>query len=445
MPVSDKAEAIYKSVSPLYESSTLQLIFGWEIMSMHYLPKDDPEVARIIRQEEARIENTLDLIAAENHAPRSIFEAQGSIFGTKAAEGYPGHRFHAGCIFADELESLATERARDLFGADHANLQPHSGVSANLAAYFSVLDAGDKILSMKLSHGGHLSHGDPASVTSRCFKFRHYGLDVQTERIDYDGVRKAAEVFRPRMIIAGASSYPRLIDYKTMSDISKSVSAYLLVDMAHIAGLVAAGVIPSPVPHADFVTFTTYKTLRGGRGGVILCKKEHAGKISKTIFPGAQGTPSLNLLAAKAVCFKLAMEPGFKKEQIKTLENAAVFAAGFEEKGYRIVSGGTDNHLVLVDLRSKGLTGDVAEKTLESVGIVVNRNVIPGDPEKPDVTSGIRIGSPGVTARGMGGIEVDQIVELMDIAMVNGDNPQLLENVAEGVAGLCKQFPVYTD
>ena len=412
-------------------------------MAMLYLPNDDPRVAQIIRQEEARIENTLDLIAAENHAPRSILEAQGSIFSTKAAEGYPGRRFHAGCVYADELESLAVKRARQLFGADHANLQPHSGVSANLAVYFSVLDVGDRILSMKLSHGGHLSHGDPASVTSQCFKFQHYGLDAQTERIDYDEVREMAEVFKPHMIIAGASSYPRLIDYKKMSDISKSVSAYLLVDMAHIAGLVAARVIPSPVPHADFVTFTTYKTLKGGRGGVILCKKEHAGKISKTIFPGAQGTPSLNLLAAKAVCFKLAMEPGFKEEEIKTLENAAAFAAGFEKKGYRIVSGGTDNHLVLVDLSSKGLTGDVAEKTLEAVGIVVNRNVIPGDPKKPDVTSGIRIGSPGITTRGMGAGEVDQIVELMDTAMVNGDRPHVSEIVAEGVARLCKQFPVY--
>ena len=410
---------------------------------MHYLPKDDPEVSRIIQQEEARIENTLDLIAAENHAPRSILEAQGSIFSTKAAEGYPGRRFHAGCIYADELEKLAIDRARDLFGADHANLQPHSGVSANLAVYFSVLDVGDRILSMKLSHGGHLSHGDPSSVTSQCFKFRHYGLDAQTERIDYDEVREVAEVFKPRMIIAGASSYPRLIDYKIMSDISKSVSAYLLVDMAHIAGLVAAGVIPSPVPRADFVTFTTYKTLKGGRGGVILCKNEHARKISKTIFPGAQGTPSLNLLAAKAVCFKLAMEPGFKEEQIKTLENAAAFAAGFEKKGYRIVSGGTDNHLVLVDLRSKGLTGDVAEKTLESVKIVVNRNVIPGDPEKADVTSGIRIGSPGVTSRGMGGGEVSRIVELMDRAMVDRNRSEALEKVSREVADLCREFPVY--
>ena len=412
---------------------------------MLYLPRDDPEVAHIVQREEARIENTLDLIAAENHAPRSILEAQGSIFSTKAAEGYPGRRFHAGCTFADELESLAIKRAGQLFGADHANLQPHSGVSANLAVYFSALDVGDRILSMKLSHGGHLSHGDPSSVTSSCFNFQHYGLDDSTEQINYDEVRKVANAFEPHMIIAGASSYPRLIDYKLMSDIAGSVGAYLLVDMAHIAGLVAAGVIPSPVPHADFVTFTTYKTLKGGRGGVILCKKEHAAKISKTIFPGAQGTPSLNLLAAKAVCLKLAMEPGFKQEQIKTLENAAAFAGGFEKKGYRIVSGGTDNHLVLVDLRAKGLTGDIAEKTLESVGIVVNRNVIPGDPEKPDVTSGIRIGSPGITTRGMGEVEVAQIVEFMDSAMVNRDRPRELENVADGVAGLCRRFPVYPD
>jgi glycine hydroxymethyltransferase len=410
---------------------------------MHFLPNDDPEVAKIIQQEEERIENTLDLIAAENHAPRSILEAQGSIFSTKAAEGYPGRRFHAGCIYADELESLAIKRAQRLFGADHANLQPHSGVSANLAVYFSVLEVGDRILSMKLSHGGHLSHGDPSSVTSHCFNFQHYGLNAQTERIDYDEVREVAKVFKPQMIIAGASSYPRLIDYKVMSDIARSVSAYLLVDMAHIAGLVAARVIPSPVPYADFVTFTTYKTLKGGRGGVILCQKEQARKISKTIFPGAQGTPSLNLLAAKAVCFKLAMDSGFKEEQIKTLENAATFAAGFAKKGYRIVSGGTDNHLVLVDLRSKGLTGDAAEKTLESVGIVVNRNVIPGDPEKPDVTSGIRIGSPGITARGMGKGEVTQIVDLMDTAMVDTDRSDVLEKVSQEVADLCRRFPVY--
>ncbi|MDH3829191.1 MAG: serine hydroxymethyltransferase [Desulfobacterales bacterium] len=410
---------------------------------MQYLPDHDPDVARIIRQEESRIENTLDLIAAENHAPRSIFEAQGSIFSTKAAEGYPGKRFHAGCIWADELESLAIARAKRLFGAEHANLQPHSGVSANLAVYFSVLEVGDRILTMKLSHGGHLSHGDPSSITSKCFHFKHYGLNLETERIDYEEVGELAQSFKPRMIVAGASSYPRLIDYEKMAEIARSVSAYFMVDMAHIAGLVAAGVIPGPVSHADFVTFTTYKTLNGGRGGVILCRQEHAQKISKTIFPGAQGTPSLNLLAAKAVCFKLALEPEFKERQKKTLENAAAFAAGFEKKEYRLVSGGTDNHLVLVDLRSKDLTGDVAEKTLESVGIIVNRNVIPGDPQRPDITSGIRIGSPAITTRGMAAQEVAQVVDLMDIAMLNNKNHDVLEQVSQQVADLCRKFPVY--
>jgi len=412
-------------------------------LPMILLPQHDPEVAAIIHREEARIENTLDLIAAENHAPRSIFEAQGSIFSTKAAEGYPGSRFHAGCRCADELESLAVSRARRLFGADHANVQPHSGVSANLAVYFAVLNVGDKILSMKLSHGGHLSHGDPASITSKCFNFRHYGLDLETERIDYEAVNDLARDFRPQMLVAGASSYPRLIDYEKMAQIAAGVSAFLLVDMAHIAGLVAAGVIPSPVPHADFVTFTTYKTLQGGRGGVILCRQQHAGKISRTIFPGVQGTPSLNLLAAKAVCFKLASDPGFKKLQQKTLENAAALASGLQQQGYRIVSGGTDNHLVLADLRAKNLTGDAAEKTLESVGIIVNRNVIPGDPQRPDVASGIRIGSPAITSRGMGTPEIFRIVDLMDRALVNRHKPEVLAQVAEGVADLCRKFPVY--
>ena len=412
---------------------------------MQYLPDHDPVVARIIQQEESRIENTLDLIAAENHAPRSIFEAQGSIFSTKAAEGYPGSRFHAGCGFADELESLAIARAKRLFGAEHANLQPHSGVAANLAVYFSVLEVGDRILTMKLSHGGHLSHGHPSSITSKCFHFKHYGLNLETERIDYDEIGELAHSFKPRMIVAGASSYPRLIDYEKMAEIARSISAYFMVDMAHIAGLVAAGVIPGPVSHADFVTFTTYKTLNGGRGGVILCRQEHAQKISKTIFPGAQGTPSLNLVAAKAVCFKLALEPEFKERQKKTLENAAAFAAGFEKKGYRIVTGGTDNHLVLVDLRSKALTGDVAEKALESVGIIVNRNVIPGDPQRPDITSGIRVGSPAITTRGMAAQEVAQIVDLMDIAMLNNKNHDVLEQVSQEVADLCRKFPVYIE
>jgi glycine hydroxymethyltransferase len=409
---------------------------------MPYLIEDDPEVARIIRDEESRVENTLDLIAAENHAPASILEAQGSIFTLKAAEGFPGNRFHAGCRYADELEQLAISRAKDLFGAAHANVQPHSGVAANLSVYFSVLDIGDRILSMKLSHGGHLSHGDPASMTSKCFDFRHYGLNLITERIDYDAVENLANQFKPRMIVAGASAYPRLIDYVRLAEIANSVSAFLLVDMAHIAGLVAAEVIPSPVPHADFVTFTTYKTLRGGRGGVILCKQDHADRIDRAIFPGGQGTPSLNFIAAKAVCFHLARADDFVELQKKTLKNAACFADAFERLGYRIVSGGTDNHLVLIDLRPKGLTGALAEKILESVGIIVNRNVIPGDPERPDVTSGIRIGSPAVSSRGMAEPEVQQIVRIMDTAMSNGENAQILDRVANEVKDLCKKFPV---
>lgn len=409
---------------------------------MPFLMEDDPEVARIIRDEEARVENTLDLIAAENHAPRSVLEAQGSIFCLKAAEGFPGNRFHAGCRHADALENLAVSRARQLFGADHANVQPHSGVSANLAVYFSMLNVGDRILAMKLSHGGHLSHGDAASMTSRCFDFRHYGLNLETELLDYDALEALAQCFKPRMIVAGASAYPRLIDYKKIAKIAQAVSAYLLVDMAHIAGLVAAKVIPSPVPHADFVTFTTYKTLRAGRGGVILCRQKYADRINKAIFPGGQGTPSLNLIAAKAVCFHLAQSDEFVELQKKTLNNADCFAAEFKRRGYRIVSGGTDNHLVLVDLRPKGLTGALAEKTLELVGIVVNRNVIPGDPQRPEISSGIRIGSPAITSRGMQDSEVQQIVRMMDAAMSNIENVQILKQVAQEVKKMCKQFPI---
>ena len=409
---------------------------------MTYLMEDDPEVARIIRDEESRVANTLDLIAAENHAPRSVLEAQGSIFSLKAAEGFPGNRFHAGCRHADELESLAVSRAKVLFGAEHANVQPHSGVSANLAVYFSLLDVGDRILSMKLSHGGHLSHGDAASITSRCFDFQHYGLNLKTEQIDYDELENLAKAFGPRMIVAGASSYPRLIDYERVAQIAQSVSAVLLIDMAHIAGLVAAKVIPSPVPHADFVTFTTYKTLRAGRGGVILCKQKYTDRINRAIFPGGQGTPSLNLIAAKAVCFHLAQAEEFVELQQKTLKNADCFAAEFERLGYRLVSGGTDNHLVLVDLRSRGLTGALAEETLESVGIIVNRNVIPADPERPEVSSGIRIGSPAITSRGMQEPEVRQIAGMMDTAMSNCANSEILKQVAREVQGLCKQFPL---
>ena len=412
---------------------------------MSYLLEDDPEVAAIINRERTRIENTIDLIAAENHCPRSLLEALGSVFNMKAAEGYPGNRFHAGCIHADELEALAISRAKRLFGADHVNVQPHSGVSANFAVYFSVLEPGDRVLAMKLSHGGHLSHGDAASITGKCFQFQHYGLDSGTEQIDYNQIEKLASKFKPKMIVAGASSYSRLIDYEKMAEIAESVSAYLMVDMAHIAGLVAAGVIPSPIPFSDFVTFTTYKTMQGPRGGVILCRKEYGNTIDRAVFPGSQGTPSLNMIAAKAACFKLALQPDFIALQKNILKNAARFAREFEDKGYRIVSGGTQNHLIVIDLRPKGLTGSVSEAVLESVGVIVNRNVIPNDPENPRVTSGIRLGSPAITARGMGIAEVLQIAEWMDMAMMNMGRKGILDHVSDSVSQLCQAFPVYAN
>jgi len=410
---------------------------------MQHLSKDDPELAELIKNEESRIENTVDLIAAENHAPRSVMEALGSIFNTKTIEGYPGKRFHAGCIYADQVENLAVSRGKHLFGAEHINVQPHSGTSANLAVYFSVLDVGDRVLAMSLPHGGHLSHGHPVSMTSKCFEFKHYTLDSESERIDYDEVKGLAKEFKPKMIVAGASSYARLIDYEKMAKIAKDVSAYLMVDMAHIAGLVAAKVIPSPVPHSDFVTFTCYKTMMGGRGGVILSKQEYGEKINSAVFPGCQGTSAVNLLAAKAVIFKLAMKPEFVSLQERTLDNAAFLATELAEKGFRIVSEGTDTHQVLVDLTSIGLEGGAAEKTMESVGIILNRNVIPDDAENPGRTSGIRLGSAAISVRGMGKNEIVQITGLMSTALLNHNNKDLLAQVSKEVTEICRGFPVY--
>lgn len=410
---------------------------------MHYLPKDDPELAVLIKKEEERIENTLDLIAAENHSPRSIMEAQGSIFNTKTIEGYPGKRFHAGCIYADEIENLAISRGKELFGAEYVNVQPHSGTSANLAVYFSVLVVGDRILSMSLPHGGHLSHGHRASITSKCFKFNHYSVDDESERIDYDKVRELAERFKPKMIVAGASSYPRLIDYEKMAEIAKGISAYLFADMAHLAGLVAAKVIPSPVPHCDFVTFTCYKTMMGGRGGVILCKQDYGKKIDSAVFPGCQGTSAVNLIAAKALIFKLAMGQNFVNIQKNTLENAVHLANELDKKGYRIVSGGTDNHLVVIDLTSKGLQGNVAEKKLESVGIMLNRNVVPRDAKNPGTVSGLRLGTAAISARGMGKTEIAKIANLIDTTLTNHSDTGVLDQVKKAVYDLCTAFPVY--
>ncbi|MFC1830479.1 serine hydroxymethyltransferase [Thermodesulfobacteriota bacterium] len=412
---------------------------------MKFLLRDDPEMAELVKLEEARIDNTLNLIAAENHSPRSILEIMGSIFNTKTIEGYPGNRYHAGCKHVDTVENLAIERAKAVFGAEYANVQPHSGTSANLAVYFSVLDVGDRILSMSLPHGGHLSHGHRASATSRCFNFKHYALDPSTERIDYQMVRKMALRFKPKMIVTGASSYPRLIDYKKMSEIAKEISAYLLADIAHLAGLVAGEAIPSPVPHCDFVTFTCYKTLMGGRGGMILAKEEFAKKINKSVFPGTQGTSAVSLIAAKAVIMKLASDPKFIEIQKQTVENAAYMASCLAEKGYRVVTGGTDNHQIVVDLSDNGITGAQAEQCLEDCGIVLNRNVVPADAKQPGKTSGIRIGTGALSARGLSKEEMSTIVEWMDQLINNPENPEIQDAVKAGVNDMCTRFPVYAN
>ena len=410
---------------------------------MKALPHDDPQVADLIQKETQRIEETLDLIAAENHAPPSIMEVLGSVFNTKTIEGYPGRRYHAGCMYADDVERLAISRARALFTAEHANVQPHSGTSANLAVYFSVLNPGDRVLSMTLAHGGHLSHGHPASIAGKCFRVTHYGVNRDTGRIDYDKVAKIAENFQPKMMVAGASSYPRCIDYEKMAGIAKSVSAYLMVDMAHIGGLVAAKIIPSPVPVADFVTFTCYKTMMGGRGGIILCKEKFAKAVDRALFPGCQGTSAVNSIAAKAVIFKLAMEDEFVRIQAKTVENAAMLATLLAEKDYAIITGGTDTHQVIVDLRAGGIDGGTAEAALEKAGIILNKNVIPGDEETPGRIGGIRIGTAGATTRGMGVDEMPIIADLLDAAITQHEDSEALRAVKEKVDLLCKRIPVY--
>jgi len=413
--------------------------------TMKHLQRDDPEIAELAGKEETRLESTLDLIAAENHCPCSILEVMGSVFNTKTIEGYPGNRFHAGCEYVDMVENLAIERAKGLFGAEYVNVQPHSGTSANLAVYFSVLDVGDRILAMSLPHGGHLSHGHKASMTSKCFKFKHYTVDPGTELIDYDLVRTMALEFRPKMIVAGASSYPRLIDYERMAAIAGEVSAYLLADAAHIAGLIAGKVIPSPVPHCDFVTFTTYKTMMGGRGGVILAREKYAKRLDRAVFPGGQGTSAVSPIAAKAVIFKLAATSEFIRLQQKTVENASLMGQCLADKGYLLVTGGTENHQVVVDLKGKNISGAKAETLLETAGIILNRNVVPRDAEKPGHVSGLRIGTGGVTARGMGKTEIVQIVEWIDRILQQPENHALPGRVREEVREMCRRFPVYAN
>jgi glycine hydroxymethyltransferase len=411
---------------------------------MASLGQTDPDLAELLADERRRLEETIDLIAAENTPPPEILEMMGSVFNIKTIEGYPGKRFHAGCRNVDAVERLAVDRCRQLFQAGHANVQPHSGTSANLAVYFSVLEPGDPILAMSLPHGGHLSHGHRASMTSRCFRFEHYRVDSQTELIDYEEMRRLARSFRPRMIVAGASSYPRLIDYEQVAAIAREVSAYLLVDMAHIAGLVAAEVIPSPVPVSDFVTFTCYKTMLGPRGGVVLGREDLAKRIDSAVFPGGQGTSPVNTMAAKALCFQRALnDPEFSTIQRETVRNAQHLASCLSDRGYRLVTGGTDNHQVIPDVGQAGISGKAAEELLEAVGIVCNRNVIPSDAEAGSGTSGIRLGTQAATVRGMGFPEMERLADLIDRTLKAGSDAEQLDEVRTGVRDLAGAFPVY--
>jgi glycine hydroxymethyltransferase len=412
---------------------------------MEVLKVVDPEVAEAIENELKRQQNHLEMIASENFASKAVMEAQGSVLTNKYAEGYPGRRYYGGCEFVDVVENLARERAKKLFNAEHVNVQPHSGAQANTAVYFSVLNVGDKVMGMNLAHGGHLTHGSPVNISGKYFNFIPYGVSKETGFLDYEELEALAEKHRPKMIVAGASAYPRIIDFERIAEIAKKVGAYLMVDMAHIAGLVAAGLHPNPVPVSDFVTTTTHKTLRGPRGGMILCKKEYAQAIDKAVFPGIQGGPLMHVIAAKAVCFREADTEEFKKYQEQVVKNAKALAKALMERGYNLVSGGTDNHLILVDLRNKGLTGAEAEKLLDDVGITVNKNAIPYDPEKPNVTSGIRIGTPALTSRGMKESEMEEIAELIDITLSYRGDEIRKAKVMKAVKSLCERFPLYSN
>ena len=406
------------------------------------LEEDDPEIFQAIEAERIRQFENVELIASENFTSRAVMEAQGSVLTNKYAEGYPGRRWYGGCENVDVVEQLAIDRAKQLFGAEHVNVQPHSGSQANMAVYFSVLNPGDRILTMDLSHGGHLTHGNKANFSGRFYSVVHYGVDRETERIDYGNLARQAEEHKPKMITAGASAYSRIIDFQKMREIADSVGAYLFVDMAHIAGLVAAGVHPTPVGIADFVTTTTHKSLRGPRGGVIMCKPDHAKAIDSLMFPGVQGGPLMHVIAAKAVCFHEALQPGFKEYQVQITNNAKALAASLHMKGYRLVSGGTDNHLMLVDLRPKGLNGRQAQETLDLAGITVNKNSIPFDTESVVKGGGIRIGTPAVTTRGMKEEEMMEIADLMDDALRSASDESGLDKVRRQVKALTSKYPL---
>jgi RpiB/LacA/LacB family sugar-phosphate isomerase len=402
----------------------------------------DPEVFDAVQLEFKRQQENIELIASENFTSPAILEAAGTVLTNKYAEGYPGRRYYGGCEYVDVIEQLAIDRAKQLFGAEHANVQPHSGSQANMAVYFSMLQHGDTILTMELAHGGHLTHGSPRNFSGKFYNVVHYGVDTDTERINYDQLAEKAKEVKPKMITAGASAYPRVIDFKRMREIADSCGALLFVDMAHIAGLVAAGVHPNPVPHADFVTTTTHKTLRGPRAGLILCRAKYAKEIDTWVLPGIQGGPLMHIIAAKAICFREAMQPSFKQYQQQIVANAKTLAATLAAKGFRIVSGGTDNHLMLVDLRPKKLTGKIAQEALDRAGITVNKNLIPFDPEKPLVTSGIRLGTPAVTTRGMKEPEMEQIGLLISESLERPEDAAHADRVRAKVRALTAKFPL---
>ena len=404
----------------------------------------DPEIQKAIDQELSRQRDKLEMIASENIVSKAVMQAQGSVLTNKYAEGYPGKRYYGGCEYVDVVEQLAIDRAKKLFGAEYANVQPHSGAQANTAVYFALLQPGDTILGMNLTDGGHLTHGSPVNISGKYFKIIPYGVDKETERIDYDELERLAKEHQPKLIVGGASAYSRVIDFERMAQIAKSVGAYFMVDMAHIAGLVAAGFHPSPVPYADVVTTTTHKTLRGPRGGLILCRDaEFSKQFNKAIFPGIQGGPLMHVVAAKAVAFKEALSDEFKVYQQQVLDNAKALADELVKKGFRIVSGGTDNHLMLVDLRSKNITGKEAQFLLDEIGITANRNTIPFEPLSPFVTSGIRLGTPALTTRGLKEEDIREVADIIADVIENREDSAVIEAAKAKVQAICKKFPLY--
>lgn len=409
--------------------------------SIGFVKQFDAAVGEAMEAELARQRRNIELIASENIVSPAVLAAMGSVLTNKYAEGYPGKRYYGGCQCVDVVEQIAIDRAKQLFGAEHANVQPHSGAQANLAVYFALLQPGDTVLGMSLAAGGHLTHGSSVNLSGKYYDFVPYGVDEKTHRIDYDGLLETAKRVKPKLIVAGASAYPRVIDFARMAEIAKEVGALFMVDMAHIAGLVAAGLHPSPVPYADVVTTTTHKTLRGPRGGLILCKEEYAKAIDKAIFPGTQGGPLMHIIAAKAVCLGEALTDGFQNYQKQIVKNAAALADGLLKRGFDLVSGGTDNHLMLVDLRPMGVTGKEMEHRLDEVYITVNKNAIPGDPQKPSITSGIRVGTPAVTSRGMTEPDMEKIAEYMKLAATEFDTKA--DEIRAGVNALCAKHPIY--